>query len=679
MRLKFLVPCTMVFCVLMMILFSFIGSRSVILARVETTQHVLVRERIGVLQGILENIEGKKRNLITRTISLYGAAPDHGILMLTDQEGNIVSSTQYQDIGFLWQETAFAEQQISALSLKEQSVLVKVSDDRQWLDAYASICRTGVEQGGLREQVCGVLYYRQNLQYHKNIALGDVYRVLALISTGSLFLGFFLWAFLHQRLTKRTADIIKVLEQYRRGERHIAVQISGKDELTEIAASMNMLFNRIHEDERALQKSERRFRSLVENIPGAVYRSDLELPRHMLFFSKGIEKICAYPVSDLIGNPELKFFDLIDSDHQQEVMDFIHARLQQGKPFAAEYRLVDTQGKTRWVLDTGREVTSKTDKERYVEGIILDITERKEAEARLLNQQRMLKAMSLAAHDAMIIIDTDDNIHFWNKAAEKLYGYRAEEVVHRKKMHKLICTREDRELAYAGMKKFVTTGKGPVLDRVMEFKSVHRSGRLFPVERSVAAFQMDNAWYAVGSVRDITERKNAEKALRELATTDFLTSLNNRRNFLELSSREIKRAQQYSSPLAVFMFDVDHFKSVNDTYGHDVGDKVLKELAELSRENMREGDVVGRMGGEEFAVILPNTERSHAERAAERLREAVANHKITTEKEELSVTISVGVVMMQGRSKCDIDALLKIADEALYQAKNQGRNRVIMA
>ena len=199
------------------------------------------------------------------------------------------------------------------------------------------------------------------------------------------------------------------------------------------------------------------------------------------------------------------------------------------------------------------------------------------------------------------------------------------------------------------------------------------------MERSVAAFQMDDAWYAVGSVRDITERKNAEKSLRELATTDSLTLLNNRRNFLELSSGEIKRAQRYVSPLAVFMFDVDHFKSVNDTYGHDVGDKVLKELAELSRKNIRESDIIGRLGGEEFAVTLPNTKRSHAERAAERLREAVANHSVLTEKEELSVTISIGVVMMQGESEGDIDALLKTADRALYQAKEQGRNCVIMA
>jgi diguanylate cyclase (GGDEF)-like protein len=188
---------------------------------------------------------------------------------------------------------------------------------------------------------------------------------------------------------------------------------------------------------------------------------------------------------------------------------------------------------------------------------------------------------------------------------------------------------------------------------------------------------MDDSWYAVGSVRDITDRKNAEKALRELATTDFLTSLNNRRNFLELSTKEIKRAQRYVFPLAVFMFDVDHFKLVNDTYGHDIGDKVLKELAELSRENVREGDILGRLGGEEFAVTLPHTEREHAERAAERLREAVANHKIITEQEELSVTISIGVVMMQGEGS--IDALLKTADEALYQAKEQGRNCIVTA
>lgn len=136
--------------------------------------------------------------------------------MLTDQAGKIISSTQYQDIGLPWQETDSAEQQLPALSLKRQSLLIKVSDDRQWLDAYASVCWPG-EQQGLREQTCGILYYRQALQYHKKIALGDTYRLIALISSGSVFLGALLWALLSQRLTRRTADLIHVLEQYQRG------------------------------------------------------------------------------------------------------------------------------------------------------------------------------------------------------------------------------------------------------------------------------------------------------------------------------------------------------------------------------------------------------------------------------------------------------------------------------
>jgi diguanylate cyclase (GGDEF)-like protein len=183
----------------------------------------------------------------------------------------------------------------------------------------------------------------------------------------------------------------------------------------------------------------------------------------------------------------------------------------------------------------------------------------------------------------------------------------------------------------------------------------------------------------VFSVRDITERKSVENALHLLATTDSLTLLNNRRRFLELSSHEIKRAQQRAAPLAVFMFYINYFKSVNDTYGHDVGDKVLKELAVLSKKNVRENDIVGRLGGEEFAVTMPNTEKMHAEKAAERLRKAIAHHKIITEEETLSVTISIGVVMMQDENIATIDALLKIADEALYKAKEQGRNCVVMA
>ena len=176
--------------------------------------------------------------------------------------------------------------------------------------------------------------------------------------------------------------------------------------------------------------------------------------------------------------------------------------------------------------------------------------------------------------------------------------------------------------------------------------------------------------------RDITEQKRLEKDLRRMATTDSLTGLFNRGHFWDMSERELARGIRVHRAVSLLMIDLDHFKSVNDTYGHEVGDKVLKLVARVGRENLREIDIIGRIGGEEFAVLLPETGLSEAITVAERLREAVARAEVPTDKGPVSITISVGVAEDNGELR-DLGTLLKRADDALYAAKRKGRNRVI--
>ena len=152
--------------------------------------------------------------------------------------------------------------------------------------------------------------------------------------------------------------------------------------------------------------------------------------------------------------------------------------------------------------------------------------------------------------------------------------------------------------------------------------------------------------------------------------------LYNRRHFMERAEQELSRAHRYGSPLSMLMLDIDHFKLINDRYGHKVGDTVLKAVADLSHATLRDVDILGRLGGEEFAVLLPETDQPAALDAAERLRETIANARIPLAGgEPVSFSVSIGVSSM-GSVEDNIDALLNRADKALYEAKDGGRNRV---
>ena len=195
-----------------------------------------------------------------------------------------------------------------------------------------------------------------------------------------------------------------------------------------------------------------------------------------------------------------------------------------------------------------------------------------------------------------------------------------------------------------------------------------------------------NPQFLVCVTIDITERKLAqaallasEKRLLVLATTDALTELPNRRQFLARLAEEFARLQRFCNQrCSVLMLDLDRFKRVNDTYGHAMGDAVLKHFAQLMRKAFRKIDMAARVGGEEFAVILPGSDLAAARKSAERLREIVAKTPLVQDGKTISVTVSIGVAAMVP-SDSEADQTLIRADEALYRAKENGRNQVEMA
>jgi diguanylate cyclase (GGDEF)-like protein/PAS domain S-box-containing protein len=178
-------------------------------------------------------------------------------------------------------------------------------------------------------------------------------------------------------------------------------------------------------------------------------------------------------------------------------------------------------------------------------------------------------------------------------------------------------------------------------------------------------------------IYDLTKRKEIERQLLELATTDSLTGTNNRRQFMELGEREFTINKRHGGSLSLLMLDIDHFKAVNDSYGHDVGDEILCLFVSLCQKCLRAEDILGRLGGEEFAIILQYAEIEQALHVAERIRSTVESSTRSASSDIPAITVSIGIATTTGDN--DLATTLKRADIQLYQAKEQGRNCIIFS
>nr|WP_320135070.1 GGDEF domain-containing protein [uncultured Amphritea sp.] len=214
----------------------------------------------------------------------------------------------------------------------------------------------------------------------------------------------------------------------------------------------------------------------------------------------------------------------------------------------------------------------------------------------------------------------------------------------------------------------------------MEIKIPTGSGQRY-LMFSIVAEEHDTGTGALAIGRDVTLHHEMEKKLEKQARFDFLTQLINRRYFFELANRELTIANRYNSQLSLIMFDLDHFKQVNDTYGHAIGDLVLQKIADISQSTLRETDILSRLGGEEFVVLLMQANAEAAGQTAERLRLAIESLSIALDsKITISVTASFGVTTVNfesgHNSSHTINHIISEADGAMYRAKQKGRNRI---
>ena len=236
---------------------------------------------------------------------------------------------------------------------------------------------------------------------------------------------------------------------------------------------------------------------------------------------------------------------------------------------------------------------------------------------------------------------------------------------------------DDRELFSENIEKIYREKEAGV---PLEIRMIHKNQEIMYMEVLSTLIQYEGAPAILITLRDITERKRTEAELKRLVITDDLSGLYNQRYFYIEISKEIERAKRHKRPLALFLIDIDKFKDFNDKYGHWEGDYVLKKIGEILLKNVRDIDLAFRYGGEEFAVILPDTHSKEAVKVAERIRKAVGKtvfYPFTLEGQPdiTNKTVSIGVTEFY--TEDTIKSFLKRVDNAMYTAKTRGRNAVV--
>jgi diguanylate cyclase (GGDEF)-like protein/PAS domain S-box-containing protein len=336
-----------------------------------------------------------------------------------------------------------------------------------------------------------------------------------------------------------------------------------------------------------------------------------------------------------------------------------------------DHRIVLDDGSIKIVQECGRMIYDDKGHPVRSFGTIQDVTERKIVENALRASEERFRTVSDTAQDAIIVIDSAAKISYWNPAAERILGYSAEEASG-KLVHELLTPVRFREKAVAGMREFAATGRGNVLGKTLELAANRKDGTEIPIELSVARMRWGAGWHAVAMLRDISQRKLLEDELVRLARHDVLTGLPNRAVFVEALELAIAQADRNRKTFALLYLDLDHFKDVNDTLGHPIGDLLLQAIAQRLRASIRVTDTVARFGGDEFALINADV-RDPADVVvlASKVLKAISK-PFSIQGNEIRSGASIGIAIY-GLDASDAETLLSRADVALYRAKAEGR------
>ncbi|MET0102994.1 MAG: sensor domain-containing diguanylate cyclase [Sedimenticola sp.] len=297
-----------------------------------------------------------------------------------------------------------------------------------------------------------------------------------------------------------------------------------------------------------------------------------------------------------------------------------------------------------------------------------------ELEIALTEKEQVYRLLIENQTDLVVKVDLEGRFQFVSQTYCETFGKSQDELLGNQFMP--LVHEDDRKSTAKAMEALYS----PPHKAYMEQRAMTKDGwRWFGWMDTAVLDDSQNVIAIIGVGRDITDKKQAEFRLEKLATYDSLTGLFNRQALEVRLEKEVDRASRYAHPLSILMLDIDHFKEINDAYGHQVGDEILRDCSALLNDLIRKTDYAGRYGGDETIVVLPETSSSQAVELAERLRTRIADERFTTvENEPLNITVSLGVATYPDNASQQKE-LMRAADDAMYKAKESGRNRVVSA
>lgn len=429
----------------------------------------------------------------------------------------------------------------------------------------------------------------------------------------------------------------------------------------------------------SLRLSEERWSLALDAAGDGVW--DWNIQTGTVVFSRGYEQLYGFEEHEF-GNQLESWSSRLHPDDKSRVMADVQSHLS-GKTtsLVSEYRSQCKDGRWKWVLSRGAIVSRRAEglPLRMI-GTITDISNIKKTEEALQVAARFQQAVFDSLTAQIAVLDRRGKIILANVAWQQyvqgsdcVQGDGSMDVDYLETLACLTCANQDTVDSVALGIASVVAGEVPSFQLKYPF-FVPQDQHWFSM-KVTAVSAMDER--VVISHEDVTILKAAELASLRLANTDALTGALSRRNFLNLAETELTRATRYELPLMLLMLDLDHFKLVNDQYGHAAGDAVLQDFVKTVTGVLRESDLLGRLGGEEFAVLLPNTTPEGGCSLAQRIIESVRAKPVTVEGHVIAYSVSIGAGQMS--KETNFATLLGLADAALYRAKKAGRDRLEVA
>ena len=416
----------------------------------------------------------------------------------------------------------------------------------------------------------------------------------------------------------------------------------------------------------AVNEQMRKLSVVIEQSPSTIVITDIDA--NIEYVNPAFTHSTGYTYEEVLGkNPRILKSNLTPP----EVYEKMWHQLASGEAWRGELINKKKNGQNFWEFTLIAPILDSNGKITHYAAIKEDVTARVLAEQALRESEEQYRLLFDLESDAIFIVRNEDGqILEANTAATVLYGYARGELLSLKNTDLSAEPESTRQAA---------SEQKPSDQVVVIPLRYHRKkdGSIFPVEITARFIVWKSQNVHIVTMRDITEHKKNEAELLKLATTDPLTGLANRRYFYTNAENIFKRAQPPSDNLAVMMLDIDHFKYINDTYGHAVGDMVLVQLGHRLTQNIRPTDIVARIGGEEFAILLPRTFPAEIETIADRILHVVGDQLFEMEHEKIHITFSMGIAEINDEIQ-DLDTLIRYADQALYKAKQSGRNKYVI-